>query len=90
MEFEWDEDKRRSNLEVHGVDFIRAARIFEGPVFEAVDNRLDYGEVRIRAIGQHEGQVYVVIYTMRGDVIRLISAWKAGKYDRENYYAGLA
>lgn len=32
MEFEWDENKRQSNLNKHGVDFIDAAKIFNYPV----------------------------------------------------------
>lgn len=79
-----------ANLDKHGVDFIDAAQIFDNPTVEAVDDRQDYGEERIRAIGEHDGQVFVVIYTKRGEVIRLISAWKAGRNDRENYDKTLA
>lgn len=32
MEFEWDENKRRSNLSKHGIDFVRAASIFSSPI----------------------------------------------------------
>ncbi|HET7412339.1 MAG TPA: BrnT family toxin [Pararhizobium sp.] len=88
--FEWDDDKAEGNYQKHGVDFVDAAQIFAGPTVQAVDNRKDYGEVRIRAIGEHDSQVFVVIYTPRADTIRIISAWKAGKHDRERYYESLA
>lgn len=48
---EWDDAKRRSNLEEHGVDFLDAALIFENPTIEAEDTRHDYGERRFRAAG---------------------------------------
>ena len=49
MEFEWDENKRQSNLSKHGIDFVDAAKIFNRPVLERVDNRYDYEETRIVA-----------------------------------------
>lgn len=88
--FEWDDDKAESNFEKHGVDFIDAAQIFAGPVVEAIDDREDYGEERIRAIGRHDGETFVVIYTMRNGCLRLISAWKAGKNDRRKFDATFA
>ncbi|MDH3596837.1 MAG: BrnT family toxin [Rhodospirillales bacterium] len=86
MEFEWDEDKRRSNIERHGVDFVLAAKIFLNPTLEAPDDRENYDEERMIAIGQWEGNCIVVVYTWRGKTRRIISAWKAGKNDREAYY----
>src|SRR5207249_10117058 len=49
--FEWDEEKRRRNLDEHGVDFRDAALIFENAVVEAEDRRSGYGEIRVRALG---------------------------------------
>jgi hypothetical protein len=46
MEFEWDENKRQSNLSKHGIDFVDAAKIFNRPVLERVDNRYDYKDTR--------------------------------------------
>jgi uncharacterized DUF497 family protein len=89
MQFEWHEEKAESNLEKHGVDFIDAAQIFAGFVLSAPDDRADYGEERFRAIGCHDGQTYIVIYTWREEYMRIISAWKAGKHDRELYQAFL-
>ena len=83
--FEWDEAKAAANLAKHGVDFVRAARIFRGPVFEAADTRDYSGEERMRAIGEADGLHLVVIYTWRGGARRLISAWKAGRNDRIEY-----
>lgn len=60
-----------------------AILIFAGPTIEAHDTRHDYGEQRIRALGEVDGLVLVVIYTDRDDVSRIISASLAGKKERE-------
>ena len=86
MEFEWDENKNRINIEKHHVSFQRAAKIFEGDVLEWEDTLKDYGETRIIAIGRSEGRLLRVVYTQRGNKIRIISARKANKNDRRNYY----
>lgn len=85
MEFEWDADKRLANIEKHGVDFRIAARIFEGPTLDRIDDRRDYGERRLISIGAFDVVVYVVIHTPRPGATRLISAWKGGKRERETY-----
>ena len=86
MEFEWDENKRESNLSKHGIDFADAAKIFNRPVLERVDNRYDYGETRIVALGEENGIVLFVVYTWRGEVRRIISARRATKRERNKYY----
>jgi len=83
--FEWDEDKRLSNIEDHGVDFRFAVRVFENPVIEAEDGRSDYGEIRIRALGRVDDDYFVVVYTLRNNNRRLISVWKAGKNGKRRY-----
>jgi uncharacterized DUF497 family protein len=52
MLFEWDEAKSRRNLNERGFGFEYAARIFLSPTLERLDNRREYGEVRIQAIGR--------------------------------------
>ena len=85
-DFEWDADKNRLNIEKHGVDFELAKDIFEGPVFSHVDNRAEYGEIRMIGIGASvDGVVLTVVYTERLGSIRLISARPASRRERENY-----
>ncbi len=86
MNFEWDEQKRQTNIRDHAIDFYRAAKIFRNPTYEDEDFIDEFGEQRYRAIGQWEGNFMVVIYVWRGDSIRIISAWKASSYDREKYH----
>lgn len=85
LEFEWDEQKRQSNLNKHGIDFVRACQIFQGYTVEFEDNRYNYGEDRFIAIGKTGNQTLTVVYTLRDEVIRLISARKATKNERKIY-----
>ncbi len=86
-DFEWDDGKNRLNIEKHGVDFQLAKLIFEGPVLSRVDDRADYGEVRMMGIGVvSDRAVLAVVYTERLDSTRLISARPASRREREIYY----
>jgi uncharacterized DUF497 family protein len=90
MRYSWDEKKKRSNLRRHGVAFEDAARIFEGPTLDKVDDRFDYGEVRVYAIGVVDGIEITVIYTDRnGDERRIISAWRSEPHERRAYWKAL-
>jgi len=85
MEFEWDEKKRDQVNKKHDVDLLYAALIFVGPVIERPDERKDYGEERTIALGMIDGVPYTVVYTMRGSKTRLITAWRGGEDEREEY-----
>jgi uncharacterized protein len=93
VEFEWDEEKRQRNYEKHGVDFLKAALIFEGAILTKRDTRRDYGEERMLSLGLVAGVPYCVAYTQRQGRIRIISAWKGGRkeYDiYQNHFTGSA
>jgi uncharacterized protein len=83
MLFEWDETKRQTNLAKHYIDFQDAIRVFDGPVFERMDNRR--GEDRVIAIGSVEGIEIVVVYVMRGKRRRIISARRAHRHERQDF-----
>lgn len=88
--FEWDEAKNQSNIAKHGISFERAQRIFEGPVLSEVDDSLDYGEERVVSLGMVDGIVcLVVVHTDRDDHIRLISARRANRMERNRYEQSL-
>lgn len=89
MLFEWDENKEKINIAKHGLDFSTAALVFRD------QNRLEWfdeihsdDEDRYITIGEINGiaVVLMVVYTERGDAIRLISARKATKQERRMYY----
>jgi hypothetical protein len=87
LDFEWDEAKARINLQKHRVSFLTAAAVFRNERLERADDREDYGELRWIALGRVDDEVYRVVFTWRGEkLIRLISAQKASKDEREIYY----
>lgn len=86
MWFEWDARKAAQNIAKHGVPFEYAARVFLDPLrLDAEDRRRDYGEQRRLTLGRVEGRLYVIAYTSRGRMIRLISARKANARERRQY-----
>jgi uncharacterized DUF497 family protein len=90
MRYSWDDEKNRSNLQRHGMTFEDAVRIFEGPTVEKVDDRFDYGEIRVYAIALVNGLEITVIYTDRdNDERHIISAWRAEPHERRYYWQNL-
>jgi uncharacterized DUF497 family protein len=90
MIYEWDEAKAAQNVQKHGVPFEYAARVFLDPRrLDAEDTRRAYGEQRRLTLGEIERRVYAVAYTVRGTVIRLISARKANEREQRRYHETL-
>ncbi len=83
--FEWDEAKSRRNFTQRGFDFEFAARVFEDDLLEHPDTRRDYGETRTVAVGEIEGEIFVVVYTSRRGCRRIISARRANGRERDAY-----
>lgn len=85
MQFEWDEKKARSNKAKHGIDFELA------PLFEfdnavvTVDDDINYGEERLKAIGIIYGNIHVMVYTETKDVVRVISLRRATRKEARDY-----
>jgi len=85
VEFEWDPDKSEATFRQRGLDFAYAARLFAGDRIELEDIRADYGEARIKAIGQVGPDVLAVVYTVRGPAVRIISARLANRKERSQW-----
>lgn len=85
MEFEWDKSKESSNIAKHGVDFSDASDALYDVL--AMTHRDDYPlEDRYVTIGLGgSGKLLVVVYTWRRDVVRIISARRATKFERARY-----
>jgi uncharacterized protein len=86
MDFEWDSAKERANRKKHGVDFRTAAKVFLDPHVIEFDDRDATGELRFNAIGLVEGRMLFVVYTMRGDMVRIISARGAEPHEKRKYH----
>jgi uncharacterized protein len=87
LEFEWDQEKAKANLRLHGVSFELAQTVFRDAfAVERLDDREDYAKERFIIIGMAAGQVILfVVYTERGDRIRIISARRATQHEEEDY-----
>lgn len=86
MDFEWDEEKRLSNIAKHGIDFIGVESVFAGETVTVPDDRFDYGEERFITFGLLEERVVAIAHTETDLTIRIISVRKATKNEQENYF----
>lgn len=87
LQFEWDGDKAAANARKHGVSFEQAALAFRDLfAVEWIDTRESYGEERMVLLGTSQGQILAVVYTERGERIRIISARRATKHEKETYF----
>jgi len=77
MRFTWHEKNRRANLRDHGLDFVDAPRVFEGPTFTFEDDRFDYPEKRLVTLGFLGDVAVSVVHTESESEIRVISFRKA-------------
>lgn len=89
MKFEWDEAKRLENIRKHGIDFVEVVSVFDSQTVIFEDNR-SYQEERFMLLGILKIHVIAVIYVYRGEqIIRLISARKATKYEQKIYFSSI-
>ena len=85
MDIDFDPRKSEQNLAQRGFGFDFAARVFLGRPASFQDERADYGEVRMIAIGEIDGKLYKVVYTDRGDTRRIISAHRASRQEERRW-----
>jgi uncharacterized protein len=90
MEIEWDPNKATSNLKKHGIRFSDAEMVLSDPNALSLEDEEAEGEQRFIAIGlDHLWSLLVVVYTYRGNDIRLISARPATGPERRKYENGI-
>ncbi len=85
MLFEWDENKNKSNLDKHGIDFVDASKVFlqRSYVFKSDYSGNDVD--RHIAVGEVNQVVIAVVYTIRQKNIRIISARRARDEEKRKY-----
>lgn len=90
LKFEWDETKAASNASKHGVSFEEAATVFGDPLaYTFADPDHSIGEERMLTIGVSQvSRVLLVVHTEVIDAIRIISARKATRHERQIYEQG--
>lgn len=83
---EWDDNKNQINIRKHGISFETAALVFaDEERIEYYDKLHSIEEDRYVVLGCVQGILYVV-YTMRGEAARIISARMATQQERRIYY----
>lgn len=92
MQFEWDDQKDADCRQRRGFGFADAIGTFLGRTLEWQDVRKDYGEIRMCAVGEWDGNFYTVVYTDRlnaeGEPVRrIISAHLAHRKERKAWHA---
>ncbi|HKH43547.1 MAG TPA: BrnT family toxin [Thermoanaerobaculia bacterium] len=86
----WDPDKAKANLEKHGVRFSDAELVLYDPYAVTVEDSVAQGEQRHLSVGLDAvGRILVVVYTYRGENVRLISARPATRRERQQYEEGI-
>lgn len=88
MRFEWNSTKSDVNKKKHGVSFDEAIEVFADPnAVEVYDENHSEEEDRYKVIGMLQNRVIVIslIFTERGETIRIISARKADKEEKDVY-----
>ena len=81
--FEWDEQKRLATLSKHEIDFVDVVEIFGGKIL-LLPARSEI-EARQKAIAPLGLKLICVVFTLRDDKIRIITARVARQNERERY-----
>ena len=83
MQYEWDEVKRQSNAQKHGIDF-QEVEVFDWD--SALVERSDRaGEVRFVAVGYIDLRLCCIVFTERRTRIRVISLRRASRREERRY-----
>ena len=83
--YEWDEAKRQANLRKHGVDFAEVEGFLWEYSISSEDRLGEYGEQRMVSIGPIGLRLYVLVWTARGDLVRVISLRPANGPERKRH-----
>ena len=82
---EFDKAKREITLFARGLDMARAKEVFASPHMDQLDDRRNYGEVRIRTFGYLDGRPVFIVWTYRGLIRRIISMRRANEREIKKY-----
>ncbi|MGD0959999.1 MAG: BrnT family toxin [Methylomonas sp.] len=85
MKIEFDPDKNDKNIRERGISFELAADFDLTTAFIWTDTRKDYGETRYIALGYISKRLFSLAFTVRGDVMKIISMRKANQREVRGY-----
>ena len=86
MRIEYDSDKAAANIQNHGVAFEEAKPVLLDPYALTREDSDINGEQRFVSLGMGaKGRILIVVWTLRRETVRLISAWKANQPQKKRY-----
>ena len=86
MEIEFDHEKDRINREKHGVGLDSGGLILMGRSVQWSSSQKGHGEIRRVAVGLLEGIEFTCVFTMRGEVARIISVRRSRHEERDRFW----
>lgn len=88
MEFDWD-DANETHIAQHRVTRVEAETVLIDPLAAFIDSRIEDNELRFRQVGSTaSGRLLVVAFTLRGELIRPITAFDADRPTARRYRQG--
>ncbi|MEI7980372.1 MAG: BrnT family toxin [Bacteroidota bacterium] len=84
MNFEFDHQKSCLNKEKHGIDFPEAQYLWLDPARVIIPART-LNEPRYLLIARFHGTLWSAVFTLRGDVLRIISVRNTRQNEKEIY-----
>jgi hypothetical protein len=86
IDFGWDSHKASANLEKHTISFETACEVFHDPFVQVVDEEVVDDEIREAVVGMTvDWRLLYIVYVIREEVVRIISARLVSKAERKNY-----
>ena len=87
MRFTWHEPKRLGNIKKHGLDFVDAESVFNGPTSTVEDKDGHQGEQRFNTSGLLDAAVVVITHTETEDEMHIISMRKADNHETRDFFS---
>jgi len=88
MEFEWDENKNKTNILKHNISFNEAKILFENDIYYLKEAKTKDNEVRYAISSYIEEKCFTAIFTIRNNKIRLISVRRCHKNEEKRLKNG--
>ena len=84
VDFEYDPDKSKTNMDKHGIDFDEAQNLWDD-AYKILFPVVLKGESRVLMVARYQGKHWTAIYTMRGEKIRIISVRRSRQKEVQYY-----
>ena len=81
----WDENKRRSNLAKHGIDFAELEAVFDRSMIIEVESTTAHHEFRLKSLCWFRDDVVVLIWISQQNNARIISCRRGTKHEKRTY-----